>query len=118
VSTGRRPYLKALTGETLVMHTTTDASIRGVLIAVHADVYVLEHAAYLNPNGPEVPADGETLVPVHRVAFIQHLLDRPADLPRRLAAVGGDLERSLDRHCGEREHVLVECFTDLEGGRP
>lgn len=72
---GRRPYLKALTGETVVMHLTTDASIRGVLTAVHADVYVLEHAALLNADGSDVPADGETLVPVNRVAFVQRLLE-------------------------------------------
>lgn len=72
---GRRPYLKTLTGETVVMHTTTDASIRGVLTAVHADVYVLERAAFLNADGSELPADGETLVPVSRVAFLQRLLE-------------------------------------------
>lgn len=71
----RRPYLKALTGETVVMHTTADESIRGTLTAVHADVYVIERAAFLNADGSEVPADGETLVPVSRVAFIQRLLE-------------------------------------------
>lgn len=44
----RRAYLKNLTTETVVVHTRDDASIRGVLLAVHSDVYVLRHAAYLN----------------------------------------------------------------------
>ena len=47
----RRSYLKQLTAETVVMHTTSEASIRGVLLAVYADVYVLRSAAYLNPDG-------------------------------------------------------------------
>ena len=60
----RRPYLKDLTAETVVVHTRDDASIRGVLLAVHSDVYVLRHAAYLNPDGSKVTIDGEVLVPV------------------------------------------------------
>ena len=71
----RRAYLKEITAETVVLHTRDDASIRGVLVAVHADVYVLRHAAYLNPNGTSVAADGEILVPVPRVAFLQRLLE-------------------------------------------
>jgi len=71
----RRPYLKQLTAETVVLHTTDDASIRGVLIAVHSDVYVLRHAAYLNPDGSKVTIDGEVLVPVTRVAFLQRILE-------------------------------------------
>lgn len=71
----RRPYLKQLTAETVVLNTTDDASIRGVLIAVHSDVYVLRHAAYLNPDGSKVAIDGEVLVPVSRVAFLQRILE-------------------------------------------
>jgi len=71
----RRPYLKQLTAETVVLNTTDDASIRGVLIAVHSDVYVLRHAAYLNPDGSKVTIDGEVLVPVSRVAFLQRILE-------------------------------------------
>ncbi len=65
----RRPYLKDLTAETVVVHTRDDASIRGVLLAVHSDVYVLRHAAYLNPDGSKVAIDGEVLVPASRVAL-------------------------------------------------
>jgi hypothetical protein len=71
----RRPYLKQLAAETVVLNTTDDASIRGVLIAVHSDVYVLRHAAYLNPDGSKVTIDGEVLVPVTRVSFLQRLLE-------------------------------------------
>ena len=71
----RRSYLKRLTAETFVVNTTDDASIRGVLIAVHSDVYVLRHAAYLNPDGSRVAIDGEVLLPVSRVAFLQRILE-------------------------------------------
>jgi small nuclear ribonucleoprotein (snRNP)-like protein len=71
----RRPYLKQLEAETVVVHTRDDASIRGVLTAVHSDVYVLRHAAYLNPDGSKVIADGEVLIPVNRVAFLQRILE-------------------------------------------
>lgn len=71
----RRPYLKQLTAETVVLNTTGDESIRGVLIAVHSDVYVLRHAAYLNSDGSRVMIDGEVLVPVTRVSFLQRILE-------------------------------------------
>ena len=71
----RRPYLKQLTAETVVLNTTGEESIRGVLLAVHSDVYVLRHAAYLNPDGSKVAIDGEVLVPVSRVAFLQRILE-------------------------------------------
>jgi len=38
VKISRRPYLKELEAETVVMHTRDGASIRGVLLAVHSDV--------------------------------------------------------------------------------
>ena len=71
----RRPYLKDLTAETVVVHTRDDASIRGVLLAVHSDVYVLRHAAYLNSDGSKVTIDGEVLVPAGRVAFLQRIFE-------------------------------------------
>jgi small nuclear ribonucleoprotein (snRNP)-like protein len=71
----RKPYLKDLEAETVVVHTRDDASIRGVLVAVHSDVYVLRHAAYLNPDGSKVVADGEVLIPASRVAFLQRILE-------------------------------------------
>lgn len=70
----RRSYLKTLTAETVVLNTVSDESFRGVLIAVHSDVYVLRHAAYLNPDGSKVAIDGEVLVPVTRVSFLQRIL--------------------------------------------
>ncbi len=73
VKISRKPYLKNLEAETVVVHTRDDASLRGVLVAVHSDVYVLRHAAYLNPDGSRVEADGEVLIPVTRVAFLQRI---------------------------------------------
>jgi hypothetical protein len=75
MKTSRRPYLKTLTAETVVLNTVGDESIRGVLIAVHSDVYVLRHAAYLNPDGSKVTIDGEVLVPAPRVAFLQRIIE-------------------------------------------
>lgn len=71
----RRPYLKQIEAETVVLHTRDGSSIRGVLLAVHSDVYVLRHAAYLNPDGSTVAIDGEALVPIGRVGFIQRILE-------------------------------------------
>lgn len=71
----RHPYLKELEAETVVVHTRDGVSIRGVLLAAHSDVYVLRHAAYLNDDGSKVAIDGEVLVPVTRVAFMQRLLE-------------------------------------------
>jgi hypothetical protein len=71
----RRPYLKDLEAETVIVHTRDGASIRGVLVAVHSDVYVLRHAAYLNDDGSRLAIDGEVLLPVSRVAFFQRILE-------------------------------------------
>jgi small nuclear ribonucleoprotein (snRNP)-like protein len=71
----RRPYLKNLEAETVIVHTRDGSSIRGVLLAVHSDVYVLRHAAYLNGDGSKVAIDGEALVPTARVGFIQRVLE-------------------------------------------
>ena len=70
----RREYLKDVVAETVVVHTTADASLRGVLVAAYADVLVLRAAAYLNADGSTVAVDGEALVPRSRVAFIQRIL--------------------------------------------
>ena len=48
----RRPYLKQPAAGTVVLNTRDDASIRGVLVVAHSDVYVRRHAAYLNPDRP------------------------------------------------------------------
>ena len=89
-----------IVGETVVVHTRDDASIRGVLTAVHADVYVLEHAAYLREEGDEVPIDGEALVPVTRVAFMQHV-----DAVEAKAGPAGD--RPLHHKCGNTTHPAI-----------
>ena len=71
----RRRYLKTITAETVVLNTVGEESFRGVLVAVHSDVYVLRHAAFLNPDGSKVAIDGEVLVPVSRVSFLQRILE-------------------------------------------
>lgn len=71
----RRSYLKRIVAETVVVHLTNEASVRGVLTAVHDDVLVLWHAAYLNPDGSSIAIDGETLIPRDRVSFYQRLAE-------------------------------------------
>ena len=73
----RKPYLRGLEAETVVLHTTDDKSFRGVLVAAHADVYVLRHAALLGSDA-NVDVDGELLVPVNRVAFWQRIVETGA----------------------------------------
>lgn len=73
--TSRRPYLGTIVAETVVIHTTKDESIRGVLLAVHSDVFVLHHAALLSGDTTRIPIDGEVLVPLPQVKFVQRLLE-------------------------------------------
>ncbi len=72
----RRPYLRQIEAETVVMHMRDGASIRGVLTAAYSDVYVLRCAAFLGEGGTSLAIDGETLIPLGRVAFIQRILER------------------------------------------
>ena len=69
----RRAYLREIVAETVVVHVTSGASVRGILTAVHSDVLVLAHAEYLNGDGSSIAVDGEALVPVSKVAFLQRL---------------------------------------------
>lgn len=65
-------WIKRLSAETVVVHLTTGASIRGVMTGVHRDCLVLVHGAYLGTESVET-VDGEIVVPRERVAWIQHL---------------------------------------------
>lgn len=65
-----RSYLKSITAETVVVTTTTDATLRGILVGIYADALVLRNVTYLN-NADSVPFDGEVAVPREKVAFIQ-----------------------------------------------
>lgn len=74
----RRPYLKELEAESVVVHTRDDRSIRGALIAVHSDALVLRQAAYLSEDGAAASIDGEVAVPRENVSFFQRLPGLPS----------------------------------------
>jgi hypothetical protein len=57
---------------TVVVHTTTAQSIRGVLTRTYKDCLVLDHAEFL-AGDTTTTIDGEVIVPRERVAWIQTL---------------------------------------------
>jgi uncharacterized membrane protein len=64
----------SLAGQTVVVHTRRpdDQSIRGILVAQHADRLILQEAVYLDPEG-EVAAEGLIHIPVLAVSSMQEL---------------------------------------------
>jgi hypothetical protein len=69
---GPRTLLETLVRETVVLHLEGDESIKGVLMASHADCFVLEHAASLYSGG-STPVDGQAIVPRAKVRWAQRL---------------------------------------------
>lgn len=65
-------WINRLTRRTVVVHMTTGASVRGVLVGAYRDCLVLQHAAYLGADAIE-KVDGEVIVPRDRVAWLQAL---------------------------------------------
>jgi len=63
---------QSLTGETLLVHTCDDQSIRGVLVARHSDRITLADVVVLHASG-EQPANGVAHIPWANVAWIQEL---------------------------------------------
>jgi len=74
-----RTLIDALTRETVVVHAEGDESIKGVLFAVYEDCVVLRHAVRLWDGG-ETKVDGEAVVPLGRVLWMQRL--EPDEVPR------------------------------------
>ncbi len=65
-------WIDRLVRRNVVVHMTTGASVRGVLVGAHRDCLVLSHVAYLGADAVET-VDGEVVVPRERVAWIQTL---------------------------------------------
>lgn len=65
-------WLNRLTSKTVVVHLSTDESIRGVLAGVYSDCIVLRHAAYLAPNAVD-KVDGEAVIPREKISWMQNL---------------------------------------------
>jgi hypothetical protein len=70
-------WLDALTLETVIVHTRTGASIKGLRAAVHDDCIVLREAMVLEPES-QVLVDGELVVPRENVDFMQLVSDNGA----------------------------------------
>ena len=64
----------SLVAKTVVIHTKRpdDQSIRGVLVAQHADRFTLREAIYLHSGG-EQEVGGLVHVPIEAVAFLQEI---------------------------------------------
>ncbi len=63
-------WLAALTLETVIVHTTSGPSVKGLKAAVHDDCIVLRDAVLLEDTGVAV-LDGDIAVPREQVAFMQ-----------------------------------------------
>lgn len=66
---------------TVVVHTTSKESMRGVLVGVHRDCLVIDHAYYLNNDSPPTEVDGQVVIPRNQVAWIQKLYELGGDTP-------------------------------------
>lgn len=64
-------WLDKITRRTVVVHMTTGASVRGVLVGVYRDSIVLQHAALMGDTIQ--PLDGEVVIPRERVGWLQTL---------------------------------------------
>lgn len=66
------PLIETLARETVVVHLEGGDSIRGVLVATHKDCLVLSHAVALWSGG-ETKVDGEAVLPLGKVLWLQRL---------------------------------------------
>lgn len=65
-------WLPRLVRDTIVVHTITGASLRGVLVGVYSDCVVLSHGTWLGGDTTE-SVDGEVVIPRDKVGWIQRL---------------------------------------------
>jgi hypothetical protein len=65
-------FLPRLARETVVVHTLSGTSLRGVLVASYRDCLVLAHATYLGTD-TTIKVDGESVIPREQIAWIQRL---------------------------------------------
>lgn len=64
-------YLSNLMADTVIVNTHDGNSIRGSLVGTYADVVVLKGARYLGTGDGDVSIDGEAVIPLDRIAWIQ-----------------------------------------------
>lgn len=64
--------IEELTRESVVAHLDNGDSLKGVLLATYSDCLVLAHAVALTDGG-EMPVDGEAVLPLRRILWVQRL---------------------------------------------
>ena len=65
-------WINQLRFHTVVVHTTTQSSMRGVLTGTYKDSLVISHAEFL-AGDTTTSIDGEVVIPRDKVAWIQTL---------------------------------------------
>lgn len=73
-------WLRAVTFDIVIVHTTDERSIQGLLAAVTDHELVLEHAKYLT-GANSADLAGRVMVPRARVAFVQRPNPMSAESP-------------------------------------
>lgn len=68
----RMRWVDRLVRRSVVIHTTSGESVRGVLVGAYRDCLVLSHAAFLGSDSIE-GIDGEAVIPRERIAWLQTL---------------------------------------------
>lgn len=68
----RRRALSRAIGQRVVVHTTDDRTLDGVLAGAYLDCLALAHAQLLQPGeAPDIPFAGDVLVPMTNVSLVQ-----------------------------------------------
>lgn len=65
-------YINQLRALTVVVHTTTGQSLRGVMVGTYKDSVVLAHVDFL-VGDTTTNIDGDAVIPRERIAWIQTL---------------------------------------------
>ena len=68
----RRSWINGVLKQRLIVHTKSDQSLDGHLVAVMKDGIVLRASKLLNPAGNPTPMAGEVWIPRENVAFVQN----------------------------------------------
>lgn len=67
----RRSWLRHQLAHSVLVHTTSDQSIAGVLEEVARDGVILRAARFLDSSDAQVPLAGETFIPREKIALVQ-----------------------------------------------
>lgn len=70
---GPMRWLRRRKAYRVLVHTTEDQSIEGVMVYAAADGLVLRHARYHPADSAPISLHGETWIPREKIAFVQSL---------------------------------------------